>query len=494
MLTKLDALLNKITMYRLITYGLGLLAVVTFVFSITGVLDFSPVAMAASLATIMTVGFVTNQLLQRMLAIPANTESGLITCLILFFLLTPTGLVSEIFVAALVTIIAISSKFLITLHGKHIFNPAAFGVFLVGLLGLGHAGWWIGSNSLWPFALVLGLLVVRKIRRGTMVLSFWAASIIVGSFIAWRLGVSFDENIRTLLLSSPLIFLGTIMLTEPSTMPPRRRQQALFAIIVGVLFAWHPGSGLLYVYPETALLLGNVYAFMVSPKRRWGLTFVGRTKQGRDGYDYEFRPNAPLEFKAGQYMEYTLPLSLNQVDDRGNRRTFTVASSPTEPTVRVGLRIPEKSSKFKRALNEMKPGDVIVAGQTVGDFVLPHDAGLKIVGIAGGVGITPFRSMIKYLIDTNQRRDMVLVYMAKSKDDFMYSDVFRDAERAGAKMEYVVTESGLTEQQLARLVPDIKQRSVYVSGPPAMTRHTKAVIKRLGVRRSAIKTDYFAGY
>ncbi len=494
MLAKLDDILNRVTMYRLVTYGLSLLTIVTFVFSMTGVLDFTPLAMAASLTVIMVTGFAANQFLQRLLSIPANTESGLITCFILFFLLTPTGLASELFIAALATIIAIASKFLLTLHGKHIFNPAAFGAAIVGLLGLGHAGWWIGSSSLWPFTLVLGLLVIRKLRRSSMVFSFFVASSIVSSFLAMQHGVSFEENIRILLLSSPLIFLGTIMLTEPSTMPPRRKQRVVFAVIAGALFAWHPGAGLLYVYPETALLVANIYAFAVSPKRRWVLTFVRRTRQGKDSYDYEFRTNTSVSFKAGQYMEYTVPLPLRQVDDRGNRRTFTIASSPTENIVHVGIRIPKRSSKFKQMFDGMKSGDVIFAGQVAGDFVLPNDPSRKIIGIAGGVGVTPFRSMVKQLIDTGQKRDMVLIYMTRAKDDFMYDDVFRDAKRVGVTVEYVVAESGMTEQQLAQLVPDIKQRSVYVSGPPAMTRHTKTLVKKLGVRKSAIKTDYFAGY
>lgn len=494
MLSRLDDLLNKITMYRLLVYGLSLLTLVTFVFSITGTLDFSPFAVTASLLTIMSVGFAANQLLQRLLSIPANAESGLITCLIIFFLMTPTGSTSDLFAAAMVTVIAISSKFFITYRGKHIFNPAAFGFVLVGLIGFGHAGWWVGSTTLWPFTLLLGLLIVRKLRRTKMVLVFWAVSIVISSATALKLGVPLSENAEVLLLASPLIFLGTIMLTEPATMPPRRRQRLLYAAIVGVLFAWHPGSGLLYVYPETALVLANLYAFAVSPKRRWKLTFVRRTKQGKDSYDYEFRTDAPVRFTAGQYIECTLPISLMHLDDRGNRRTFTIASAPKESNIHIGIRIPEKSSKFKQSVDTMKSGDTMVAGQVAGDFVLPKDSSIKLVGIAGGVGITPFRSMVKQLLDTGQKRDMVLVYAARTKDDFMYSDVFDKAEKAGITMRYVTGVTAVTQEQLRDLVPDIADRNVYISGPPAMTRYIKRLVKKNGVRGSAIKTDYFAGY
>lgn len=494
MLNILDETLNKITMYRLVVYGLSLLSLVTFVFSITGSLDFSPAHMAASLIVIMTTGFATNQLLQRVLSIPANAESGLITCLILFFLVSPTGSVKDLFTAALVTIIAIASKFFIAFHGKHIFNPAAFGLVAVGLIGYGHASWWVGSIVLWPFTLVVGLLIMRKIRCSQIVLFFWAIAILVSSIIAMHNAIPLSENIKVLLLSSPLIFLSTIMLTEPSTMPPKRNKRLIFAAIVGVLFAWHPGSGILFIYPETALVLGNLYAYLVSPKRRYKLTYVSRTKQGSDSYDYEFKSNERIKFKAGQYIECTLPLNFAEADDRGNRRTFTIASAPTESRLHIGLRIPKKASKFKQALAAMEPGQALIAGQVAGDFVLPSDTSVKLLGIAGGVGITPFRSMVKELNAMNQKRDMVILYVALNEDDLMYKDIFEEAKKVGLTMIYATSPIRLTGQQIKDYVPDVISRTVYISGPPAMTRHTARVVKSLGIRRSHIKTDYFAGY
>src|SRR5512140_770458 len=90
----------------------------------------------------------------------------------------------------------------------------------------------------------------------------------------------------------------------------------------------------------------------------------------------------------------------------------------------------------------MKPGGETFAGQVAGDFVLPRDKRQKIVLIAGGVGVTPFRSMIKYLLDTQQKRPVVLFYANKSINDIIYKDVFDRAQHElGIQTIYTVTEA-----------------------------------------------------
>ncbi|TGV95790.1 FAD-dependent oxidoreductase, partial [Mesorhizobium sp. M2E.F.Ca.ET.154.01.1.1] len=114
-----------------------------------------------------------------------------------------------------------------------------------------------------------------------------------------------------------------------------------------------------------------------------------------------------LAFQAGQYLEWTL--GLDRSDNRGNRRYFTVASSPTEQSVRLGVKFYPKSSAFKQALGTMRPGGTIHAAQLAGDFTLPSDPKIKIAFLAGGIGITPFRSMLQYLIDRNESRPIVVL-------------------------------------------------------------------------------------
>jgi len=115
------------------------------------------------------------------------------------------------------------------------------------------------------------------------------------------------------------------------------------------------------------------------------------------------------------------------VDSRGNRRYFTIASSPTEKELRLGVKFYPNGSSFKKALASMNEADTIIASQLSGDFIMPSNKKKKLVFIAGGIGITPFRSMIKYLIDTKQKRDIVLIYSNRTKTDVIYKNIFDSA-------------------------------------------------------------------
>ncbi|TGS45604.1 hypothetical protein EN822_27840, partial [bacterium M00.F.Ca.ET.179.01.1.1] len=84
-----------------------------------------------------------------------------------------------------------------------------------------------------------------------------------------------------------------------------------------------------------------------------------------DSFDFVFRSPRKLAFEAGQYLEWTL--GLDRADNRGNRRYFTVASAPTEETVRLGVKFYPQSSAFKRGLMTMKPGSTIHAAQLAGN-------------------------------------------------------------------------------------------------------------------------------
>jgi len=76
----------------------------------------------------------------------------------------------------------------------------------------------------------------------------------------------------------------------------------------------------------------------------------------------------------------------------------------------------------------MKVGDTIVASQLSGEFILPADESKKLVFLAGGIGITPFRSQIKYLIDTKQKRDIILFYSNRTPADIAYKEIFDQAQ------------------------------------------------------------------
>ncbi len=229
-----------------------------------------------------------------------------------------------------------------------------------------------------------------------------------------------------------------------------------------------------------------------------------KNKIAPDVYDFIFTRGRYFPFTPGQYMEWTL--GHDHPDGRGNRRYFTLASAPTEKTLRLGIKINGHSSSFKKALLEMKPGEEIIAGQVAGDFVLPRDRHQKIVLIAGGVGVTPFRSMIKYLLDTQQKRPVVLFYATKSINDIIYKDIFDRAQHElGIQTIYTVTETEnlpsywagatgrVTPDLIRKKVPDYGKCQFYISGPKGMVDSFKESLAEMNVPNSQIKTDYFQG-
>jgi ferredoxin-NADP reductase len=348
-------------------------------------------------------------------------------------------------------------------------------------------------------------LVVRKLRRFDLVLSFLGVSL--GTTLA--LGLFSGQNLlaafQNIFLYSPLVFFASVILTEPLTTPPTRRGRMAYGALVGFLFAPQVHLGPLYATPELAVLAGNVYSYLVSPKTAVGLRLKERIQLSPDVYDFVFAPPRQLAFAPGQYMEWTL--GHRDPDSRGNRRYFTLASSPTEPDLRLGVKFYRESSSFKKAMLAMDENSEIVASQLAGDFVLPANPRQKCVFLAGGIGITPFRSMIQYLLDTHQRRPIVLFYANKTVDDIVYRDVFDRAQRElGIKVVYTLTNArnlpaswkgrvGRLSPQLIRAnVPDYHDCTFFISGPNQMVDSFKGVLRDLGIKGSRVKTDFFPGF
>lgn len=497
----IDAFLNKVTMYRLLVYGLAAISFIAIFFAAIGRLPMDPLHMVFSLGVLGMSGLITEFIMARIWNRPFNAESWLITACIIFLIFPTASSVLGAITLGIVGGVSSASKYLISWHGKHIFNPAAFAVALVGVLNIEVASWWVGNSALWPFTLVFGLLVVRKIRRFTLLITFAVVAIGLQIVTFAATGVPVFSNLQSVLVASPLIFLGTIMLTEPATMPPRRSLQILFAAIVAILYveAWKVGP--VVIYAEVALLIGNIFAFIVSPKFKTSLRLQEIHRISDRVYSYVFSPTRRFAFQAGQYMEWTLPHV--GFDARGNRRSFTIASSPTEETVQLGVKFYNPSSSYKYALSQMKLGDEIYVSQLAGNFTLNHNKNKKLVFIAGGIGITPFRSMIKYIVDMKQQVDVTLIYLVGSPEELAYEDIFIEAGQFGVKYIPIVTtvntgdgyrHAQLDESLLRELVPDNQERTFYISGPNIMVDATKHHLKKLGVRRRAIRTDHFSGY
>lgn len=492
-------------MYALVKYGLLVLAVISILFGFLGILPFSGVQFLITLGLVVPACAFSNYFIGRLLKIPTNTESWFITAFILFFILAPVTDVRDGVITVAAGLIAMVSKYVLVFNKKHIFNPAAISIFLLGLFGFGNGIWWVGSLVLLPFVTVLGLMTVRKIRRFPMFFVFVGTALPTIVLFNVSNGLSPVESVKQVFASWPLIFFGTIMLTEPLTMPPHRKLQMMYGGFVGILFGSQFHIGPLFASPEFALVVGNIFSFAISPKYRLMLKLKKSQEVGRNLYEFVFEKNVPFVFPAGQYMEWTL--AGFKADLRGNRRYFTIASSPTEPDIKLGVKIdPAASSAFKKKLLSLKPGDMIVGSQLSGDFILPNDPSKKLVFIAGGIGVTPFRSMVQFMIDSKQKRDVVLMYTAADPAEFAYKNIFDKATGLGVKALYIVTKSEnasknwngltgrITPEMIQKQIPDFKDRVFYLSGPNAMVDGYKKILLDLSLPRTQIVTDYFPGF
>ncbi len=504
MLKAIDNLLNRITMYRLVLYYLIFLLGAAVLLTAAGVLKYDIFALLFSIGFLIAVCWAVNWIFARTFGVAANVESVYISALILALVITPIQSYKDLWFLLWAGVLAMSSKYILAINRKHIFNPVAFAVALTYLTLNQSASWWVGNVPMLPFVLIGGLLVVRKIGRSAMVFSFMIMTVATSVVLSMIAGTNLLTVLQNNLFYSPLFFFAFLILTEPLTTPPTRKLRIGYGILVGFLFTPQIHFGTFYITPELAILLGNIFSYMISPKTRVVLKFKEKIKITSDIYDFIFSRGRYFAFSPGQYMEWTL--GHDNPDARGNRRYFTLASAPTEKTLRLGVKFSPESSSFKNALLQMKPGDEVIASQIAGDFVLPDSRRQKIVLIAGGVGITPFRSMIKYLLDTQQHRPIILFYANKSINDILYKDVFDRAQRElGIQIVYTVTESTdlpaswtgttgrITPQLIKSKVPDYRHCMFYISGPKGMVDSFKDSLNQMNVKSSQIKTDYFSG-
>jgi ferredoxin-NADP reductase/Na+-transporting NADH:ubiquinone oxidoreductase subunit NqrB len=494
MIKTIDSILNRFTMYRLIIYCLVVLLGVGFIFALAGKIGITAGGLVISILILLIAGYISNEYIAKLFKVPKNLEAGIITCLILACILPTPKTVAQGLYIALAAVIAMASKFLLTARRSPIFNPAAVAAAILSISGLYAATWWIGSPPMAAFTTIVGLIMLRKQRKFSLFIAFALASLSIFLLVTLLTGnQTVLPAIKTLFLSYPLIFMGTIMLTEPSTLPVGRYNHVLYGLLVGSVFTsqLHLGSHL-SATPENALIVGNLFALAITYRFAATIKFKQHVSLADNLSGLHFDKPAALKFLPGQYLEWTLPYSFKNVDSRGNRRSFSIASSPTEDNLHIGVKYYEPSSVFKKQLSHLEAGQTIQVARPAGDFILPNDQNQPLIFIAGGIGITPFRSMIKYLVDTKQSRNITLFYSASTGGEFAYKDVFEAAKAVGVTTNYVV--GRIDKDKVLETIKALSTPLIYISGPNALVQAYKSTLRQSGVPIKQIKTDYFSGY
>lgn len=487
----IDALLNRMTMYKLVAWGLMALLAIADVLAFTNVISISPIGLLVGVVLLGLSCYATNFAMSKLLHVATNSESYLITALILACILPPPTTLGRAALFVLAGAIAMVSKYVLVFRGSHVLNPAAIAAFVLSITGLLPATWWIATPALTAVTGLLALAVLRKQRQFGLFFSFAIPAVLLLLYILSVVNhQSFAGAFATAINSYPIIFLGSIMLTEPSTLPPTRYFQLLFGALVGAVFSCQLHLFSVEATPQAALLAGNLFAFAFVPSMGALLKLKQITQLTPNQYDFAFERPKNLQFVPGQYLEWTLPHK--KVDIRGNRRMFSIASAPSEADIHIGIKSYQPSSSFKTALLALEPGKFIRGAHVAGSFTLPRSSTQPVVLIAGGIGITPFHSMVKAQLAAKQQRDVTLLYIASSKTDFAYTEDFAAAEKLGVKTRYII--GRMERDMLKGSLPLLQRSHIYISGPDAMVNNYKSMLTSLGVARSSIKTDHFTGY
>lgn len=508
---RVDAALGRVPTYRLVAWCLTGLALVSVLAAAVGWLDFPVLALVGDLAAAVGASWVTSRLLGHLRHVRPHDPSAVITGLLVSFLVIPPDSPAGLLGPAAAGAVGAASTFFLRVRGRHVLNPAAFGAFALGLTGLTGSIWWVATGVMLPFVVVAAALVVVRTRSASFVLAFLAVAVTLDVVGQVRFATPPTEALTTAIVSTPLLFLGGFMLTEPLTLPPARWQRVAEAVLVGVAVAvpyLAPFAiGTLVPTPEAALLLGNLLSLAAARPTAARMRLTQRRALTATTTEFTLEADRPLRHRAGQYVE--LQVDHDRADRRGIRRIFTVASAPAEDgRIRVALRTREPLSSFKAALCTLPPGSSVRVVAVNGSFTLPRDRSLPVLLVASGIGITPF---VSHLLEEARAagagapaRDIRLVYRVANVDDVPYAD---ELAALGVRTLLVAPGArphgngprgswcGVTDLDAAAVeafVPHASARRAYVSGSPAFAGHARAVLRRAGVRH--VRTDAFAGY
>jgi ferredoxin-NADP reductase len=213
----------------------------------------------------------------------------------------------------------------------------------------------------------------------------------------------------------------------------------------------------------------------------------------------------PFAFKPGQCIRITLLDPLYN-DKKGNAREFSIASSPGESSLMIATRM--TSSAFKRSLANLPLRSKVRADGPYGDFLLDADSMRPAVFLAGGIGITPFRSMIKHAIEQHSPHRLTLVYCNRTPDDAAFLDELQNWEKENPNFRLIATMTqpadpgktwtgrrGYVDVQFVKdHLRDQEQTVYYVAGPPRFVSAVADVLATVGVNKGDIRTDEFFGY
>jgi ferredoxin-NADP reductase len=210
-----------------------------------------------------------------------------------------------------------------------------------------------------------------------------------------------------------------------------------------------------------------------------------------------------VDFTPGQYFFVTLP-DVGYEDDKGLRRHITVVTSPNEKGV-LGFATRMRDSAFKRSLRELPVGTEVEVEPPKGDFALPADPSRPLVFVAGGIGITVFRSMLRYIREDGLSYRVTLIYSNRDRESTAFLDELQDLEKENPNLRLILTmtQDPRWEGETRRIDPqffrdhlgeDLNENMFLVAGPPAMVEGVQEALAEAGVKEENVIAEGYSGY
>jgi ferredoxin-NADP reductase len=213
---------------------------------------------------------------------------------------------------------------------------------------------------------------------------------------------------------------------------------------------------------------------------------------------FRFPKPPALSYKAGQFLIATIKAKGKELS-----KPFSISSSPTE-TEHIEFTKKLSDSEFSTALKTLKAGDWARIDAPYGSFTFEGEHE-KICLLGGGIGITPFRSICRYCTDKHVDAKITLLYGNRSENDIVFREEFEAMEKQNPNLKVVFTVNeassewkgniGFINSELVKKeIPDYKENVFYTCGPPAMVEAMEKLVEALGLPKTQLKREYFAGY
>lgn len=201
-----------------------------------------------------------------------------------------------------------------------------------------------------------------------------------------------------------------------------------------------------------------------------------------DVCSFRLKPEQRLPYTAGQWMYVRLPSN--------EKHDFSISSSPAEDFIQFTTH--NTGSDYKRLLWEQKVGDTLEIQGGFGSFVLDENATTPQIFIAGGIGITPFRSMITHILEKKLKITYQLLYSVKTDNDIIFRDILMN--NPYTTIINSTAEGRINAAKIKKYCPDWQNSTLWLCGSPAMVEALVDQGQKLGLAPQQIKSEEFSGY